>query len=57
MILQDRDEWHNIVKVLKEKNLQPRIVYLRLSSRVNREIKKKKPSERTKNWKTSSILN
>ena len=42
MVLQDRDEWHNIVKVLKEKNLKPRIVYLRLSSRVNREIKKKK---------------
>ena len=27
-ILQVRREWHNIFKVLKEKNFQPRILYL-----------------------------
>ena len=38
--LQPRREWHDIFKVLKEKNLQPRIFYqARLSLRIIKEIK------------------
>ena len=38
--LQTRREWHNIIKVMKGKNLQPRILYTaRLSFRFDREIK------------------
>ena len=38
--LQARGEWHNIFKVMKEKNLQPRTVYpLRLLFRFDGEIK------------------
>ena len=38
--LQARREWHNILKVIKGKNLQPRILYpARLSFRFDREIK------------------
>ena len=38
--LQARREWYNIFKVMKEKNLQTRILYLaRLSFRFEGEIK------------------
>ena len=38
--LQAIREWHHIFKVMKEKNLQPRILYpARLSLRFNGEIK------------------
>ena len=38
--LQARREWHGIFKVMKGKNLQPRIQYaVRLSFRLNRKIK------------------
>ena len=38
--LQARREWHDIFKVMKEKNLQPRILYPpRFSFRFNGEIK------------------
>ena len=38
--LQIRREWHNVLKVMKGKNLQPRILYpARLSFRFDREIK------------------
>ena len=38
--LQVRREWHNILKVLKRKNLQPRILYpAYLSFRIEGEIK------------------
>ena len=38
--LQARREWHDIFKVMKGKNLQPRILYpARLSFRFNEEIK------------------
>ena len=38
--LQTRKEWHSIFKVIKRKNLQPRILYAaRLSFRLDREIK------------------
>ena len=37
---QTRREWHDIFKVMKEKNLQPRILYpVRLSFRFDGEIK------------------
>ena len=39
--LQDRREWQDIFKVMKEKNLQPRLLYpVRISFRFNREIKR-----------------
>jgi len=39
-ILQARREWQNIFKVLKGKNLQPRLVYpARISSKIDGEIK------------------
>ena len=38
--LQDRREWQNIVKVMKEKNLQPRLLYpARISFKYEGEIK------------------
>ena len=38
--LQTRREWHNIFKVMKRKNLQPRILYpARLSFRFDGEIR------------------
>ena len=38
--LQARREWHDILKVIKGKNLQPRLLYLaRISFRFDREIK------------------
>ena len=38
--LQTRREWHNIFKVLKGKNLQPRLVYpARISFKIDEEIK------------------
>ena len=37
--LQARREWHDVFKVMKEKNLQPRILYpARLSFRFDEEI-------------------
>ena len=38
-ILQAKREWHYIFKMMKGKNLQPRILCLRLSFRFDREIK------------------
>ena len=38
--LQARREWHDILKVMKRKNLQPRLLYpARISFRFNGEIK------------------
>ena len=38
--LQARREWQDIFKVLKEKNLQPRLLYLaRISFKIDGEIK------------------
>ena len=38
--LQARREWQDILKLMKEKNLQPRLLYpSRISFRFNREIK------------------
>ena len=37
--LQDRREWQDILKVMKEKNLQPRLLYqARVSFKYEREI-------------------
>ena len=39
-ILQARKEWHNILQVMKRKNLQPRMLYTKsLSFRFDGEIK------------------
>ena len=44
--LRARSEWHNIFKVMKGKNLQPRLLYpARISFRFNREIKNFKTSK------------
>ena len=38
--LQDRKEWHDIINVMKGKNLQPKLIYpVRLSFRFEGEIK------------------
>ena len=37
--LQTRREWHKIFKVMKGKDLQPRILYPRLSFKFNGQIK------------------
>ena len=39
-ILQARRKWHDILKVMKEKNLQPQLLYpAKISLRYKREIK------------------
>ena len=41
--LQSRNEWQDIFKVMKGKNLQPRLLYLaRISFKIDGKIKKKK---------------
>ena len=37
--LQARREWQDILKVIKEKNLQPRLLYLRISFRYEGKMK------------------
>ena len=45
--LQARREWHGIFKALKEKNLQPRLLYLaRISFKIDGEIKAFQMSQR-----------
>ena len=49
-ILQARKEWQDIIKVMKEKNLQPRLLYLarisfRFDGRIKRFSNKQKLSE------------
>jgi len=45
--LQARREWHGIFKALKEKNLQPRLLYLaRISFKIDGEIKDFQMSQR-----------
>ena len=45
-ILQARREWQDIFKVLKGKNLQPRLLYLaRISFKIDEEIKSFKTSK------------
>ena len=52
--LQARREWHNMFKVMKEKNLQLRILYLaRLSFRFDGEIKSFTDKQKLKGFSTT----
>ena len=52
--LQARREWHNIFKVMKGENLQPRIFYpARLSFRFNRKIKSLTDKQKLKEFSTT----
>ena len=47
--LQSRNEWQDIFKVMKGKNLQPRLLYLaRISFKIDGKIKKKKKFSQAK---------
>ena len=52
--LQARREWHNIFKVMKEKNLQPRLLYpARISFRFDREIKSFTDKQKLRQFSTT----
>ena len=52
--LQARREWHDIFKVMKGKNLQPRILYpARLSFRFDREIKSFTDKQKVREFSTT----
>ena len=52
--LQGRKEWHNIFKMMKGKNLQPRIPYpARLSFRFNGEIKNFTDKQKLREFRTT----
>ena len=52
--LQTRKEWHHIFKVMKGKNLQPRILYpARLSFRFDGEIKSFTDKQKLKDFSTT----
>ena len=52
--LQTRREWHNILKVMKEKNLQPRLLYpARNSFRFDREIKSFSDKQKLREFSTT----
>ena len=52
--LQVRSEWHNIFKMIKGKNLQPRILYpARLSFRFDGEIKSFPDKQKLREFSTS----
>ena len=52
--LQARREWHNIFKVMKARNLQPRILYTaRLSFRFDREIKSFTDKQKLREFSTT----
>ena len=52
--LQARREWHNIFKVMKGKNLQPKILYLaRLSFRFDGAIKSFTDKQKLKKFSTT----
>ena len=59
--LQARREWQDIFKVMKEKNLQPRLLYpARISFRFDREIKTFTDKQKLREFsttKTSSTTN
>ena len=53
---QARKEWHNIFKVMKGKNLQPRILYLaRLSFRFEGEMKSFTNKQKLKEFNTTNL--
>ena len=52
--LQARKEWHDVFKVMKGKNLQPRILYpVRLSSRFSGEIKSFPDKQKLREFSTT----
>ena len=52
--LQARREWQDILKVMKEKNLQPRLLYpARISFRFNREIKSFSEKQKLREFSTT----
>ena len=58
--LQDRREWQDILKVMKEKNLQPRLLYpVRISFKYEGDTKSftDKQAERIQHHQTSSSTN
>ena len=55
--LQARREWQDVFKVLKGKNLQPRLVYLaRISVKIDGEIKKISDKQKLRVSTTQSAL-
>ena len=52
--LQPRREWQDIFKVLKGKNLQPRLLYLaRISFKIDREIKSFTDKQKLREFSTT----
>ena len=52
--LQARKEWHDILKVMKGKNLQPRLLYLaRISFRFDGEIKRFTDKQKLREFNTA----
>ena len=52
--LQARREWHDIFKVMKAKNLQPRLLYLaRISFKFDREIKNFTDKQKLREFSTT----
>ena len=52
--LQARREWHDILKVMKGKKLQPRLLYpARISFRFNREIKSFTDKQKLRDFSTT----
>ena len=52
--LQARREWHDIVKVMKGKNLQPKLLYLaRISFRFDGQIKSFTDKQKLKEFNTT----
>ena len=52
--LQARREWHDILKVMKEKNLQPRLLYpARISFRFQGEIKSLSDKQKLREFSTN----
>ena len=52
--LQTRREWQDILKVTKEKNLHPRLLYpARISFRFNREIKSSSEKQKLREFSTT----
>ena len=53
--LQARREWHDILKVMKGKNLQPRLLYpARISFRFDREIKSFTEEQKLREFSTTN---
>ena len=55
--LQTRREWHDMLKVMKGKNLQPRILYgARLSFRFDGEIKSFLDKQKLREFNTTKLV-